>query len=262
MALIVKEPRRVEDDDTLATLSQEKAFDDRITVVSMGGRPAVRFYRHHTDGVVNSGKRCELKLDQWSHQRALTGMYTQFTSLYLPNEWKAKMPLLNGTYDGVNPLYYVHLQQWAAGTGTAGTVPPFTLTLCHRGLEVWDWVTNGTTTGWIVLGSAPLVFDRWMDIMVEAKWRLNRTGAFRLAINGHWVVYKDNYKTAPDGSTLGPKWGEGMYWGAGEYPFDDGCTVYKAGYKLLQGYGDGFPQCGFVRPVGRSIASSRTMRAA
>lgn len=260
MALTVKEPRRVEDDATLATLTQQEASADRISVVSIGGRSAVRFFRHYNDGLVNSGKRCELKRDVWSHERALSGMYTQFTSLYLPSEWKARLPYLNGDFDSGESLYYVHLQQWAAGTGTAGTVPPWTITLCHRGLELWDWVTNGTTTGAFPVATIPIQWDTWMDIIVETRWRMNRSGVFRLWVDGRWIVCLENYQTCPAGSTLGPLWGEGMYWGAGEYPFEEGCTVYKAGYKLLQGYGDGFPQCGYVRPVSRGIAASRAMR--
>ena len=244
MALVVKEPLRVEDDSSLATYNQEKASADRITATNIGGRPAVKFYRHYTDAVVNSGKRCELKRDVWSHERAMSGMYTQWTSLYLPREWEAKLPFLNGDFSNGQSLYYCHLQQWAAATGVTGSgVPPFTLTLWHEGIGVWDWVTNDDPYGPIVLAKWAPVYDRWIDIVVEAKWRAHGGGLFRMCFDGKWVVYR-NTKTVPEGSTQGPKWGEGMYWGAGEYPFEDGCTVYKAGYKLMHGYGNGFPQTG------------------
>lgn len=251
MALLVKEPRRVEDDDTLATYTEQKASADRITVTEIGGRPAVRFYRHHTDGLVSGGKRVELKRDVWSHERALSGMYTQWSSYYLPSAIAAKLPFMRFA-PGEN-WYYCHVQQWAAATGVNGSVPPFTLTLWHEGIGVLDWVTNNDPYGPIVIANWAPEYDRWVDVMTEVRWRCNGTGLFRLWTDGRLRVARQFMNTVQPGSTQGCVWGEGQYWGANEYPFDDGFTLYKAGYKLLQGYGDGWPQCvGGTRPLVRA----------
>lgn len=268
MALIVKEPRRVTDDPTLATYTQQKVAVptvntdiERISVVDIAGRSAVKFYRHHTDGIVNSGKRCELKRDVWSHERALRGMYTQWSSYYLPSDIKAKLPFMNGDFSNGQNLYYCHIQQWAAATGVNGSVPPFTLTLSHRGIEVWDWVTNNDPYGPIVLAQWEPEYNTWVDVMTEVRWRANGMGDFRLWTNGILRVAQQFKPTVQKGSTQGCVWGEGMYWGAHEYPFDDGFTVYKQGYKLLQGYGDGWPQCvGGNRPMFRAQTTSRQVR--
>ena len=267
MPLLVKEPRRVEDDATLATYTQQKVASptvnvdiERIAVLDVAGRPAVRFYRHHTDGIVNSGKRVELKRDVWSHERALSGMYTQWSSYYLPSAIRSKLPVMNGDFSNGQNLYYCHIQQWAAATGVNGSVPPFTLTLCHRGIEVWDWVTNNNPYGAFPLANWEPEYDRWVDVMTEVKWRAYGGGMFRLWTDGKLRVARQFMTTVQPGSTQGCVWGEGQYWGANEYPFDDGFTLYKAGYKLLQGYGDGWPQCGFVRPFTRATAAARSAR--